>query len=87
MHSYCDNTLKKIIDKVTQEFQGKIEFDPGLPEWLASLPAGKYTVPELIKLSKTGERNVQKTMKKYCKKIEYVEGSLPHLRKCVYHWD
>lgn len=57
-----------------------------IPPWLISLKKGQYTVDELVEISQTKRRNVQKTMKKYCKKISYVDvGDV--IKKCVYHWD
>ena len=55
-----------------------------MPEWLFYLPAGAYTVNDLIKISKTKRRNVAQLMKKYCKKIELIDASKAHLKKCVY---
>ena len=57
-----------------------------LPTWLLNLKKGQYTVSELVEISKTEKRNVQKTMKKYCKIISYVDVG-DYNKKCVYHWE
>lgn len=81
-----DDIVKNIVDKVTSEFKDKDLFAPEMPHWLTSLPPGRYTVADLIDVSGTGERNIQKTMKKFCKQIEYIESSAPHIKKCLYYW-
>ena len=59
--------IKSIIDKVTEQFRGQDLFTSSsyMPAWLESLPTGTYTVKELVLISKKGERNVAKVMKKY----------------------
>ena len=81
-----DDLIKKAIAKVVAEVKDGNLFAPELPKWLEALPAGKYTVTELVSISGTGERNVQKVMKKFCPHVEYIESSAPHIKKCMYHW-
>ncbi len=83
---YAD-VMKKAVDRVIAEVGEHRLFSPDLPEWLFNLPAGVYTVNDLIKISGTKKRNVAQIMRKYCKKIEYVKASKEHLKKCVYYWD
>ena len=78
--------IEKVIAKVTAEVKDGNLFAPEMPKWLESLPAGKYTVTELVSISSTGERNVQKVMKKFCPHVEYIESVVPHIKKCLYNW-
>ncbi len=57
-----------------------------LPKWLLSLKKGRYTVYDIVEISKTDPRNVQKIMKKYCKNVDYIDAG-GHLKKCVYQWE
>lgn len=83
---YHPKSIKQVIQKVVDEFRSQVVFDSSMPKWLADLPSGKYTNKELVAISKTGERNVAKIMKKYCNSIEYVDSKKLHLKKCVYTW-
>ena len=58
------------IAKVVAEVKDGNLFAPKMPKWLESLPAGKYTVTELISILSTGERNVQKVTKKFCPHVK-----------------
>lgn len=78
--------IKNVIDKVVAEVGIDNLYSPELPQWLTDLPPGQYTVNDLVKFSGTGRRNVGQMMQKYCKRIEYVKASKPHLQRCVYYW-
>ena len=79
-----------IVQTVVAEVVAKLGrrlHEPRIPQWLCDLPAGQYTVKELMAISGTTQKNVSKVMNHYCINIEFVESQKSHMRKCVYHWD